>query len=435
MFKWLSKQERAWVLYDLAESPYTITVMATVMGMYFLTSAETAIGDIVVANAYWAFGTAAAIISIGLLAPIIGTLTGYIGKKKLVFNLFVGLAVLATAGIAVVPEHMWLGLLFMYILSLIGYSGANKIYNAFLVDVSPNERMNRVSTFAFGVGYLGCIPPFLVSIAPILLIELELISMSMVTAYRIAFLITAVWWIVLTIPMFRHVNQKYGAPMEPQYVRKSFVSVWLTLKEICRHKSVLLFLLAFFLYSDGLNSIVSLATAYGMTIGIGQVDLLLVLLVMQFVAGPCAIAYGRLADKFGTKVMISFGIGTYIVVCLIGLLMSPARDVRFLTNLFWVLAMLIGTAQGGLQALSRAYFGKIVPKEKSNEFFGFYNVFGRLASIIGTTLFGAISLWTGQAHFGIAAIAILFVLAAIIFKFVPDDKAISLEEKQSSISA
>jgi len=429
MFKWLSKQEKAWVLYDLAESPYTITVLATIMGMYFLTSAEAAIGDIVVANAYWGFGTAAATLSIGLLAPIIGTLTGYIGKKKLVFNLFVGLGVLATAGIAFVPEHMWLGLLLMYILSFIGYSGANKVYNAFLVDVSPNPRMNRVSTFGFGVGYLGCIPPFIASIAPILLIQLEIISMPMVTAYRIAFLITAVWWILFTIPMFRHVNQKYGAPVEPQYVRKSFVSVWLTLKEICKHKSVLLFLLAFFLYSDGLGSIISLATAYGMTIGIGQVDLLLVLLATQFVAGPCAIIYGRLADKFGTKTMIYFAIGTYVVVCLIALLMNPARDIGFLTGLFWVLAMLVGTAQGGLQALSRAYFGKIVPKEKSNEFFGFYNIFGRLAMVIGTTLFGAISLWTGQAHLGIAAIAILFVLAAIIFKFVPDDKEISLAEK------
>jgi len=429
MFRRLSKQEKAWVLYDLAESPYTITVMATIMGMYFLTSAEAAIGDIVVANAYWSFGTAAAIVFIGLLAPIIGTLTGYIGKKKLVFNLFVGLGVLATAGIAFVPEHMWFGLLFMYILSLIGYSGANKVYNAFLVDVSPNERMNRVSTFAFGVGYLGCVPPFLVSIAPILLIQLDLISMSMVTAYRIAFLITAVWWIVLTIPMFRHVNQKYGTAVEPQYVRKSFVSVWRTFREICKHKPVLLFLLAFFLYSDGLNSIVSLATAFGVTIGIGQVDLLLVLLVMQLVAGPCAIIYGRMADKFGTKKTIYFGIGTYVVVCLIALLMNPARDVRFLTGLFWGLAMLIGTAQGGIQALSRAYFSKVVPKEKSNEFFGFYNVFGRLASIIGTTLFGVISLWTGQPHFGIAGIAILFILAAIIFKFVPDDKEISWTEK------
>ena len=429
MFKWLSKQEKSWVLYDLAESPYTITVMATIMGMYYMTSADAALGDRVVANAYWGFATAAAMLFSGLLAPIIGTLTGYLGKKKLVFNFFVGLGAVATAGIAVVPDHMWFVLLSVYIVSMIGYQGANKVYNAFLVDVSPNERMNRVSTFAFGVGYLGCVPPFIVSIAPILLIQLEIISMSMVTAYRIAFLITAVWWLLFTIPMFRHVNQKYGSPMEPQYVRKSFVRVWLTIKEIIKHKSVLLFLLAFFLYYDGVSSIISMATAYGMTIGIEQVDLLLVLLATQFVAGPCAIVYGRLADRFGTKTLIYFGIGTYIVICFLALFMSADRDIRFLTAMFWGLAMLVGTAQGGIQALSRAYFGKIVPKDKSNEFFGFFNIFGRFASIMGTSLFAVISLWTGHAHLGIAGIVVLFIAAAIIFRFVPDDKDIQMSDK------
>ena len=172
-----------------------------------------------------------------------------------------------------------------------------------------------------------------------------------------------------------------------------------------------------------------MATIYGREIGIGEVDLLLVLLATQFVAGPCAIIYGRLADKFGTKTMIYVGIGTYVVICFIALFMSPERDVRFLTALFWGLAMLVGTAQGGIQALSRAYFGKIVPKDKSNEFFGFYNIFGRIASILGTSLFGAIALLTGHSHLGIAGIVVLFVAAAIIFKFVPDDKAVCLDSK------
>jgi len=430
MFKWLSKQEKAWVLYDLAESPYTITVMATIMGMYYMTSATAALGDSVTANAYWGFATAAAMLFSGLLAPIIGTLTGYLGKKKQVFNAFVILGATATVGIAFVPEDLWFILLGVYIVSMIGYQGANKVYNAFLVDVSPNDRMNRVSTFAFGVGYLGCVPPFIVSIAPILLIELGVIDIPFVTAYRIAFLITAVWWLLFTIPMWRNVNQKYGQPMEEKYVRKSFVRVWLTIKEIIKHKPVLLFLLAFFLYYDGVSSIISMATAYGMTIGIGQVDLLLVLLATQFVAGPCAIIYGRLADKYGTKTLIYVGIGTYVVICLIALFMSADRDIKFLTGMFWGLAMLVGTAQGGIQALSRAYFGKIVPKDKSNEFFGFYNIFGRLASIMGTSLFGVISLATGHAHLGIAGIVILFIGAAIIFRFVPDDKDIDMSEEK-----
>ena len=432
MFKKLSKQERAWVFYDLAESPYTITVMATIMGMYFYDSASAAFGVGVdevtsLVSPYWAFGTAAAMLFTGALAPILGALTGYIGKKKLVFNLFVGLGALATAAIALVPEDMWFVLLIVYVISMIGYQGANKIYNAFLVDVTPNERMNRISTLAFGVGYLGCVPPFIVSIAPLLLIQLGIIDMPVVTAYRLALLITAVWWLLFTIPMWRNVNQKYGQPIEQKYVRKSFVTVWMTIKEICKHRAVLLFLLAFFLYYDGVSSIISMATIYGREVGIGAIDLLLVLLVTQLVAGPCAIIYGRLADKFGTKTMIYVGIGTYVIICLLALLMSPDRDVSVLTAMFWGLAMLVGTAQGGIQALSRAYFGKIVPKDKSNEFFGFYNIFGRLASILGTSLFGIIALATGHSHLGIAGVVVLFVAAAIIFKFVPDDKKINLE--------
>jgi len=431
MFKWLTKKERAWVLYDLAESPYTITIMATIMGMYFLSSAEAAVGDIVVANAYWGFANTVATLIAGFMAPVIGTLTGYIGKKKLVFGFFLAFGILATAGIAFVPEQLWFALLVMYIISYIGWSGANKVYNAFLVDVTSNERMNRVSTMGFGVGYLGCVPPFVVSIIPIVLIQMDVIDMQMVTAYRIAFLITAVWWIVLSLPMFKEVKQEYGTEPEDEYIRKSFVNVWVTIKEICKHKPVLLFLIAFFLYSDGVSSIISMATAYGMTVGIDQITLLLVLLAMQFVLGPFSILYGRLADKFGTKTMIYVGIATYIVVCLVALLMHEDRDIRFLTALFWALGMLIGTAQGGIQALSRSYFGKIVPKEKSNEFFGFYNIFGRLASVIGTSLFAVISLVTGRAHLGIAGIGVLFIAAAIVFVFVPSDK--NAEEAKAEV--
>jgi len=423
MFKWLTKKERAWVLYDLAESPYTITIMATIMGMYFLSSFEYAGGDIVRGQSHWGFANTAATLVAGLMAPVIGTLTGFIGKKKMVFGFFVAFGILTTAGIAFIPQHLWFALLLMYIMSYIGWSGANKVYNAFLVDVTSNERMNRVSTMGFGVGYLGCVPPFIVSIIPIVLIQMGVIDMQMVTAYRIAFLITAVWWIVLSLPMFRQVKQEYGTEPEEGYICKSFINVWHTIKEICKHKHIVLFLIAFFLYSDGVSSIIYMATVVGTGLGIEQTTLLLVLLAMQFVLGPFSILYGRLADKFGIKTMIYVGIATYIVICFVALQMHEGQDIRFLTMLFWLLGMLVGTAQGGIQALSRSYFGKIVPKEKSNEFFGFYNIFGRLASIIGTSLFAIIALVTGRPHLGIAGIGVLFIAAAIVFKFVPSDSS------------
>jgi UMF1 family MFS transporter len=169
------------------------------------------------------------------------------------------------------------------------------------------------------------------------------------------------------------------------------------------------------------GSIIRMAIAYGTDIGIDAITLLMVLLVTQFVAMPFAIIYGKLSQRFGAKVMIYVAIFTYCIVCGIALFMNPARDLQTLTIMFWALAMLVGTAQGGIQALSRSYFGRIIPKEKSNEYFGFYNVCSRFASVLGTAIFGIIALVTGQSHFGIAGIAILFIAAAVIFRFVPRD--------------
>jgi len=331
---------------------------------------------------------------------------------------------MGTLGLAFVPEHLWFLMLVVFVISSIGYSGSSKIYDAFLVDITDNKRMNWISSLGFAFGYIGGALPFMLSIPLVILVELNVINMSLMLAYRFAFIIATVWWIVFMIPMFKNVHQKYGSEQEQGYVIKSFVRVWLTFREISRQKHILIFLVAFFLYIDGVGSIIRMATAYGATIGLSAMTLLMVLLVTQFVAFPSAIVYGKLSQKYGAKTMIYFGIGTYIVVCSIALFVNPAREVETLTRMFWALAMLVGTAQGGVQALSRAYFGRIIPKEKSNEYFGFYNVFSRFASVLGTTIFGVITLYTGQPHYGIAGIAVLFVVAAIIFKFVPNDRHI-----------
>jgi len=304
----------------------------------------------------------------------------------------------------------------------VGFNGSNKIYDAFLIDVSKKENMNKVSTLGFGFAYVGGALPFILSIPFVLLAPFEVINMAVVTAYRISFWIAGIWWIIFSIPMFKNVKQVVGVERETQFIRKSFVRVWATFKDISRHKHVLIFLIAFFLYSDGLGSIIRLSTGFGVTIGVTDQSLLIILLVTQFVAFPCAIIYGKVSEKIGTKNMIYFGIGTYCVICIIALLMSPGRSPQFLTAMFWVLAMLVGTAQGGVQALSRSYFGRIIPKEKSNEYFGFYNIFGRFASMIGTTFFGIIAIATGQPHYGIGVIVVLFIAAAIVFRFAPDDR-------------
>jgi UMF1 family MFS transporter len=418
----LTKEEFSWVLYDWASQSYVMIVMTVIMSLYFIEAAGRSGITEEAASAYFALSNTTATVIIGVMAPVIGTLSGYKGKKKLLFSIFTFIGLLGTFGLAFVPEQLWFIMLVVFVFSSIGYAGSNKIYDAFLVDVTDNEKMDWVSSLGFGFGYIGGAIPFILSIPLVILAQFEIIDMPIMMAYRIAFIIAVAWWIPFAIPMFKNVHQKYGSEQEEQYIRKSFINVWTTFKEIASQKSILIFLIAFFLYSDGVGSIIRMATAYGNTIGLDAVTLLLVLLVTQFVACPFAIIYGKLSRKFGAKIMIFFAIGTYCVVCSIALFMNPMRDLQTLTIMFWTLAMLVGTAQGGIQALSRSYFCRIIPKDKSNEYFGFYNVFSRFASILGTTIYGVITLLTEQPHYGIAGIAVLFVAAAIVFIFVPSDK-------------
>ncbi|MCL1862968.1 MAG: MFS transporter [Defluviitaleaceae bacterium] len=418
----LTKEEFSWVLFDWANQSYVMIVMSVIMSLYFLEAARLNDISAEVGTSYFALSNTVATIIVGLLAPIIGTLSGYHGKKKFLFSIFTGIGLLGTFGLAFVPEQFWFAILVVFVFSSIGFAGSTKIYDAFLVDVTNNERMNWVSSIGFAFGYVGGALPFLLCIPLVILAQFEIIPLPLMMAYRISFVIATVWWAIFMLPMFKNVHQKYGTEQEPQYIRKSFVRVWTTFKEIAAQREILVFLIAFFLYSDGVGSIIRMATAYGNTIGLDAVTLLMVLLVTQFVAFPCAIIYGKLSQKYGAKFMIYFAIGTYCVICSIAIFMSPDRDLRTLTIMFWALAMLVGTAQGGIQALSRSYFGRIIPKDKSNEYFGFYNVFSRFASVLGTSIFGVITIVTGHPHLGIAGIAVLFVAAAIVFKFAPDDR-------------
>ena len=417
----LTKEEFSWVLFDWANQSYVMVVMTTIMSLFFIESARLAAVDHETASAYFALSNTVATVAIGLMAPVIGTLSGYKGKKKFLFTIFTFIGLMGTIGLAFVPDVLWFWMLLVFVISSIGYSGSSKIYDAFLVDVTEKDRMHWISSLGFAYGYIGGALPFIACIALVVLVQFGVVDMPLMLAYRIAFIIAAVWWIIFSVPMFKNVRQKYGSEQEDKYIRKSFIKVWTTFKEIAAQKSILIFLVAFFLYSDGVSSIIRMATAYGSTIGLDAVTLLMVLLVTQFVAFPFAIIYGKLSRRYGAKSMIYFGIGTYCVVCAVALFMNPARDLQTLTIMFWALAMLVGTAQGGIQALSRSYFGRIIPKEKSNEYFGFYNVFSRFASVLGTTIFGVITILTGQPHFGIAGIAMLFVAAAVIFRFVPND--------------
>ena len=427
MFKNLSKKEISWMFYDWANSAYTMVVTSTIMSLYFLSSAGAALtGKVadpaVTANAYWGFANSAATLVLVLLSPILGTMADYKRKKKQMFQTFLFTGVIFTALLAFIPSNQWMLLLIAYVITAIGFAGSNIFYDAFLVDVSEDANMDRVSSLGFALGYIGSTIPFIICMVFVVLATLGKAPFSVETAYKISFIITALWWIGFSIPILRDVHQVYGIEPEPDFVRNSFRRLGQTLKEIRKHRHIFTFLLAYFFYIDGVDTIIKMATAYGSTIGIGSIMLLLILLVTQFVAFPFAIIYGKLAEKFGTKRTLNMGILTYCVICIVAFFMSPERDTKTLTIMFWVLAMLVGTAQGGIQALSRSYFGRIVPKNQANEFFGFYNIFGKFAAILGPILFGWISLATGKANYGVGSIIILFIVGSIIFHFVPDDR-------------
>lgn len=427
MFKNLSKKEISWMFYDWANSAYTMVVTSTIMSLYFLSSAGAALeGKVadpaVTANAYWGFANSAATLVLVVLSPILGTMADYKGKKKQMFKLFLFTGVVFTAFLAFIPSNQWLLLLIAYVITAIGFAGANIFYDAFLVDVSEDANMDRVSSLGFALGYIGSTIPFIICMVLVVLATLGKAPFSVETSYKISFVITAVWWIGFSVPILQDVHQIYGIDAEPHFVRNSFRRLGQTLKEIRKHRHIFIFLLAYFFYIDGVDTIIKMATAYGSTIGIGSIMLLIILLVTQFVAFPFAIIYGKLAEKFGTKRTLNMGILTYCVICIVAFFMSPERDTKTLTIMFWVLAMLVGTAQGGIQALSRSYFGRIVPKNQANEFFGFYNIFGKFAAILGPILFGWISLLTGKANYGVGSIIILFIVGSIIFHFVPDER-------------
>ncbi|MBO0601749.1 MFS transporter [Sporosarcina sp. E16_3] len=408
-----SKEENSWIFYDWANSAYSIIITTAVFPLYYKAVATDAGVSMSNSTAYLGYTVAIATFILAMIGPLLGTIADYEGLKKKFFQFFFLMGTAATLSLAFVPNGNWLWLLIIYTITAVGFHGANIFYDAFLVDVTPEERMNKISARGFGLGYIGSTIPFIISIAIILLADRGVIPLTTSTASRIAFVITAIWWFMFTIPMVKNVHQIHGIKREPNMLVSSFRRLGGTFKEIRKYRTVFLFLLAYFFYIDGVGTIISMSTAYGSDLGISATNLLIILFVTQVVAAPFAILYGKLAQKFTGKKMLYVGICVYIIVCIYAFFMKTTMD-------FWVLAMLVATSQGGIQALSRSYFARLVPKEKSNEFFGFYNIFGKFASVMGPLLVGVTAQLTGSSAYGVFSLVILFIIGIIILSRVPE---------------
>lgn len=419
----LTKIEKSWAMYDWANSAYSMTITSTIMPLYFKMIFED-VGSATTSTAYWGYANSIATLILALIAPILGTIADYVGVKKRFFVTFVMIGLASTVFLSFVPETFWLGLLIVYILTAVGFSGANIFYDAFLVDITSKDRMDRVSTAGYALGYIGSTIPFILCMIVVIGAQMSWFPISTGLAFRISFVITAIWWGIFTIPMVKNVKQIHGIPMEPKPVTQSFKRIARTFKNIKAHKALFTFLLAYFFYIDGVDTIIKMATSYGSDLGIDAMNLLIILLATQFVAFPFALLYGKLADKFGTRFMLFVGIGMYTAICIYAYFLNSVFD-------FWVLAMLVGTSQGGIQALSRSYFGKLVPKENANEFFGFYNIFGKFAAIMGPFLVGFVTQVTGRTNNGVFSIVLLFIVGGILLMRVPDVDKISLSNKSA----
>lgn len=401
----LSQKEKSWILYDCGNSAYSMAITTALFPVYFGMFRGGSGMDIGYFNSI-------ASILVALISPILGTIADYKDVKKRFFAFFALLGIIFTGAIAVVPNGQWQLLIGVYIVTAVGFSGANIFYDAFLVDVSIDANMDSVSTKGFAFGYIASVVPFTISLVVVFLIGLD-----QMLGYQLGFVITALWWGLFTIPMLRHVRQVHYVEREPQPIKNSFIRLGRTFMNIRRHKTVFMFLIAYFLYIDGVDTIIKMAVPYATdSLGLDPTDvfmLLGILLVIQLIAFPCALLYGVLAKRYSTKKMIVVAIITYIITTIFAFTMTQLWHV-------FVLGGLIGSAQGGIQALSRSYFAKIIPKNNSNEFFGFYNIFGKFAAIIGPTLMALVATITGVTRYSILAIIPLFILGLILFLFLPE---------------
>ncbi|HZW48992.1 MAG TPA: MFS transporter, partial [Bacillota bacterium] len=349
------------------------------------------------------------------------TIADYKDKKKRFFIFFAFLGILSTAALTFVSPSsgQWQLLILFFILSAIGFAGSNIFYDSFLVDITPDDRMDKVSTSGFAFGYIASVIPFGLS-----LVLVFLLGMDKAIGYQIGFMVTALWWGLLTVPMIKDVRQRHYIEPEPNPIGNSFKRLANTFRNIKQQKTVFVFLIAYFLYIDGVDTIIKMVVPYATTVlGTNALDtftLLGILLLIQIIAFPCAILYGNLAQKYSARNMIIVAIFTYIISCMAAFFISSVWHI-------FILGAMIGSAQGGIQALSRSYYAKIIPKDQSNEFFGFYNIFGKFAAIVGPAIMALTTTLTGNAKFSILAIIPLFIAGFFVFITLPKDQARSVE--------
>ena len=389
LLKGYTKQEISWMMYDWANSAHSVIVV-TLLPIFFDTVAGYT-ADSVSSMSTWGYATSIAMAIVALSAPFLGVFGDIRGMRKRLFALFVGIGVVAVALLSFTPMMDFMSstaaagrvaglILALYIVSVIGFDASAIYYDAFLTDITTPERMDRVSTMGYGLGYIGGS-----TIPLVIFLLMNLAGVPMLTCLAVIFAITAVWWLVFSLPLLKNCRQTSGKPYEKGDVGRSLRGVGATVREIIANKPMLVYILAYFFYIDGVHTVISMATTYGTNLGLDDTGMMLALLLVQILGLPFCLLYIRLAARFGARTMVGVGVCVYMFICVFAFFMRELWQ-------FWLLAVLCATSQGGIQALSRSMFGKLLPdKDRSGEFFGFFDIFGKFSSIMGPALVGFVS--------------------------------------------
>lgn len=400
----LTKLERNWIFYDVGNSAFTLLI-TTIMPIYFNSLAENAGLSSVDYLAYWGYAASIVTLIVAVMGPTFGTLADTRGYKRPIFILFLVIGLVGCVALGFSSD--WLIFLIVFVIAKTGYSASLIFYDSMLSDVTTHERMDMVSSSGYAWGYIGSCVPFILSL--VLVLGGSAIGISVTLGMQLAFCITAAWWLLFTLPLLKSYHQKHFVEKQRHAIRESFARLGRTFKNIKKEKKVFFFLLAFFFYIDGVYTIIDMATAYGTALGLDSTGLLLALLVTQIVAFPFAILFGHLSGRHVTAKLITICIVAYFGIAVFAVFLTHQWQ-------FWVLAVLVGMFQGGIQALSRSYFTRIIPPKQSGEYFGIMDICGKGASFMGTTLVSAVSQVTGDINTGVGMIALLFIVGMVFFQ-------------------
>lgn len=411
----LTPLEKHWVLYDIGNSAF-ILLAATLIPIFFNSLAKDGGLNESQYLAYWGYAGSAATLLVALIGPICGTLADHKGYKKPIFMACMLLGALGCAALG--AAWSWLSFLIFYVIAKVGFSSSQVAYDAMLPEITTDERMDAVSSAGYAYGYIGSVIPFIACLA--LVLGADFIGISQGTAMVIAFLLTACWWIVCTLPLLKSYRQSAYVEQGEHPFLDTFRQLGKTFRDASREKHIFLYLLAFFFFIDGVYTIIDMATAYGTALGLDTTGLLLALLLTQFVAFPCSILFGRLSGRYDTALLIKICIVCYTGITLFAVFLKSQWQ-------FWMLAVLVGMFQGGIQALSRSYLGKIIPPERSGEYYGLMDICGKGASFLGTTLVAVISQATAgttvhlfgveleNESIAVGTLVILFAVGYVLF--------------------